>query len=96
MTSREIELSKMSYEQLLGTEEWKERRKKILIRDSYRCVDCKNTKLIAKLKKGTLLKIEKEAISALGIFNRGDSRFDHKKYEYNIVFEYNIGVTKKN
>ena len=94
MTSRGIELSRMSYKQLLGTEEWKERRKKILIRDSYRCAVCMNNKLLAKLKKGTLLKIEKEAISALGIFNRGDSRFDHKKYGYNIEFEDNIGALK--
>lgn len=87
-----------SYAELLTSEEWKEKRSKILKRDNFTCVECRNANLFANVKKGFVEK--SHIIPNLLVINKFDNIPKEgtlvKKDIYKVISNYNIFVYYEN
>lgn len=77
----------MNYREKLLSTEWREKREKILERDSFTCQECFNKDVANNSKKGivTNLVCEDNYFTALG--NKSDPRFRFEKPKYKITFK---------
>jgi hypothetical protein len=82
----------MTYEEKLLSPKWKEKRSKILERNSFSCQECHNKRIVEISRTGTVknLVLKDNYLAAMG--NKSDSRFRWDKPQYEIIFHTKSGT----